>query len=501
MKRLLLVCVVIMCLVPVGGWAESSVTEVEPLFPACGENGKWGYINREGDFLIQPQFDGASDFRGNYAVIAVYPDGFTLTEETDWASIPDCEGVIDRNGSIVLQPTYSFDAGYDGRFYGGKDTGIWYVTRWRDLVWDENEEESLQENRVGFFDIPSGCFSGLNWRDIWPWVSDSRLVPVIDDTFRSGYADRTTGEMVIPCQYEATDPSCFYGGVASVFAIDEDYDETGNRGRSACYLIDETGTEIPLPDGIHAVIYEGAFFDRVMIQDDAKLFGYANASGQLVITPQYIRANSFEETPLGVTAVVQFSDQDWGVIDLEGEILTREIIAQHWSGPHFYNGYRTEKTDVNTYSLLNMLGETVFSLTIDHIVSLGTPMENSLCWFAVDEKGDETHWYERRYGLVNMQGEIITDAVWIKPDFSGYSEGYHIIVQMIDGQRKLGYLDNSGSLAIPCVFDDADDFDNGLAFVRIGNRCGYIDENGREVYFWEFEEEPYSDVSYDDEEE
>ncbi len=38
-----------------------------------------------------------------------------------------------------------------------------------------------------------------------------------------------------------------------------------------------------------------------------------------------------------------------------------------------------------------MQGETVFSLTIDHIVSLGTPMENGLCWFAVDEEGDETH--------------------------------------------------------------------------------------------------------------
>ena len=117
----------------------------------------------------------------------------------------------------------------------------------------------------------------------------------------------------------------------------------------------------------------------------------------------------------------------------------------------------------------------------------------------MDEKGDETHWYKRRYGLVNMQGEIITDAVWIIPDFSSYSEGYHIVVQMIDGERKLGYLDDSGMLAIHCIFDDASDFENGLAFVRIGNRCGYIDKDGQEVYFWESEEEP--DFNESDEEE
>lgn len=204
-----------------------------------------------------------------------------------------------------------------------------------------------------------------------------------------------------------------------------------------------------------------------------------------MIEPQFTYVGSFSEG----FAEVQFPEQDWGIIDREGTILTRGIIAQHWSGPHFYNGYRTEKTGANTYSLLDMQGETVFSLTIDHIVSLDTPMENGLCWFAVDEEGDETHWKKRCFGLVNMQGEIITDAIWIKPDFSSYSEGFHIVVQTVDGQRKLGYLNNSGVLALPCVFDVADDFEDGLAYVRIGNRCGYIDEEGREVYFWESEED------------
>ena len=478
MKCLIAVWVMILCLMPVDGWAEEETSE--PLFPAMEENGKWGYINQSGEFVIAPQFDYATEFRGNYAVVTIYPDGFTHSEDMNWTERPDCEGVIDYSGELVLEATYSFDPGYDESYYGGKDTGIWYVTRWGE---DEDNE------RVGFFDIQSGCFSGLKWKSIWPWVSDSRLIPVIDDTYRAGYADRITGELVIPCLFFSTDPSVFREGVAPVAYEDEEGDA------SEFFLIDETGADIPLPEGIHAIYGHGASGGRIAITDDEKLLGFADLQGHVVIEPQFTYVGSFSEG----FAEVQFPEQDWGIIDREGTILTRGIIAQHWSGPHFNNGYRTEKTGANTYSLLDMQGETVFSLTIDHIVSLDTPMENGLCWFAVDEKGDETHWHERRYGLVNLQGDIITDAKWIKPDFSSYSEGYHIVVQMIDGQRKLGYLNNNGALAIPCIFDDANDFENGLAYVRIGSRCGYIDVDGREVYFWESEEEP--DFDEPDEEE
>ena len=195
MKRLMLVWMMILCLVPLGVWAEEEASE--PLFPAMGENEKWGYINRGGEFVIAPQFDYATEFRGNYAVVTIYPDGFTHSEDMNWTERPDCEGVIDYSGELVLEATYSFDPGYDESYYGGKDTGIWYVTRWGE---DEDNE------RVGFFDIQSGCFSGLKWKSIWPWVSDSRLIPVMDDTYRAGYADRVTGELVIPCLFFSSVP-------------------------------------------------------------------------------------------------------------------------------------------------------------------------------------------------------------------------------------------------------------------------------------------------------
>lgn len=92
------------------------------LYPAQGENGKMGYIDRAGEWVIAPQFDSAGDFRGNYASVSIYPADYD--PETDDLWDMDCDGIIDRNGNFVLPPTYSLVAGQSGDYFGGKDTGI-----------------------------------------------------------------------------------------------------------------------------------------------------------------------------------------------------------------------------------------------------------------------------------------------------------------------------------------------------------------------------------------
>ena len=237
MKRLLLVLAMILCLMPVLSLAEQPLASKE-LFPAEGENDKWGYVDQAGSFVIQPVFDHAFGFRGNYAEGVVFPDDYDGDRNPYFSKY---SGIIDRNGVFVLEPVYSIDAGYDQDFYGGRDTGIWCIT---------SGQMDADNQLEGWFDIESGYFSGLVWDGVWGWISDDRLIPVTDETFRSGYADRSTGELVIPCQYQCVDPSPFYGGIASVSLEEEEFDETGNRNASCYFLIDETGTEILLPKGL-----------------------------------------------------------------------------------------------------------------------------------------------------------------------------------------------------------------------------------------------------------
>ena len=70
-------------------------------------------------------------------------------------------GIINEMGNWVVEPNFFVDDGYDEAYYGGLNTGIWQV--WKD--------DLTETGLMGFFDVPSGYFSGLVVRGIrlgWP---------------------------------------------------------------------------------------------------------------------------------------------------------------------------------------------------------------------------------------------------------------------------------------------------------------------------------------------
>ena len=109
-KRLMLVWVMILCLIPVLSLAEQTLASKE-LFPAEGENGKWGYVDRDGLFVISPEFDHAFGFRGNYAEVVVFPsdDAVNLLSGDRNPYYSGYSGIINMSGEFVLEPIYTIE--------------------------------------------------------------------------------------------------------------------------------------------------------------------------------------------------------------------------------------------------------------------------------------------------------------------------------------------------------------------------------------------------------
>ena len=60
-----------------------------------------------------------------------------------------------------------------------------------------------------------------------------------------------------------------------------------------------------------------------------------------------------------------------------------------------------------------------------------------------------------------------------------FSEGLAAAVIEVGGKR--GYIDKTGRVVIPCKYDQANDFHDGLARVYIGDKGYFIDKTGREL--------------------
>ena len=82
-----------------------------------------------------------------------------------------------------------------------------------------------------------------------------------------------------------------------------------------------------------------------------------------------------------------------------------------------------------------------------------------------------------RYGFADKSGKVIIPCRW---QFAGaFSEG---LACVMDDNRKCGYIDKTGEVMIPCQWVDSYRFSEGLACVVDANKkFGFIDKTGKVV--------------------
>jgi len=160
-------------------------------------------------------------------------------------------------------------------------------------------------------------------------------------------------------------------------------------------------------------------------------YGYIDASGSMVIKPQFDDAFTFSE---GFAAVSV--DDKWGYIDARGTRVVK---------PRF-------------------LGE-------------------DLAGFS---EGLAAVWSRRGWGFVDTSGKMV-----IEPQFGeaqGFSEGLAAV--SLDG--RYGFIDTSGTMVIEPRFGGAFSFSEGLAAVSGGGWWGFIDTSGTMVIEPQFDNDaPY----------
>ena len=84
-----------------------------------------------------------------------------------------------------------------------------------------------------------------------------------------------------------------------------------------------------------------------------------------------------------------------------------------------------------------------------------------------------------KWGFMDRTGKTV-----VQPQFSDvgdFFDGLARVVVQVGQDYKLCFIDEAGRIAIPCTFDAALDFSEGLAPVRIGRLWGYIDRTGKMV--------------------
>ncbi len=303
---------------------------------AVKQDGKWGFIDDEGNVVVEPKYDAANSFSEGLA--AVQSNG-------KW-------GYIDKTGTLVipftLDSTYAFSEGLavysSGYYYGYIDTSGKKIT---EAVYVEASSFKdgvacvKKENRYGFIDktgTPVTEFVyGANAQ------TSEGLIPVFygdaDKGINTGYID-VTGRQILDFSWYDAKP--FSEGLAAActeytkpygfidnngfFVIQPQWDSAENFSYGyALVEKDRVYTYINREgDPITEKTYEKAYsfsrsgLARIAISTATGWqFGYINTDGKEVITPQYANAHDFQ---IGIAAVS--NGKKWGFINSKGVNLS-----------------------------------------------------------------------------------------------------------------------------------------------------------------------------------
>ncbi len=459
MKRLLLVWIMMLCLLPVGGWAEENADALYPI----REGGLWGYMNRAGEVVIEPRNAWNGEFSDGTAIFEYIHGEGLMNESGEWLFLPE----------YLIEDVGDFCVVYSGHSW-------------------------IDHGLAGWYDKASGFFQEPAYDEIDDTPTDSRLILVSwwegeaygDGTYHTAYVDRTNGEMVIPFDFSRKPyaSGTFCDGYACWILESEDGMDR--------VLIDEQGARVSFPEGVYP---DGDVCEGVLrICDNDGLCGLARPDGTVIVWPQYEFVEDASE------GRVFFEDQGLlGIMDLEGHVLLKPAFAydagfDYFGGGevHFFENGNVltmlydEETDARTYVMLNDALEIVFSMPFQAKEGIlmqpsAYVMENGLVWYRTIHARDDGP-DEKMFGLIRLTedgGQFLTDAVFdsISPEegfYSGFSERCAAVRQ----NGLWGYINEQAEWVISPQYDSAASFRDGLALVEKDGKLMYIDHSGAVVW-------------------
>jgi WG containing repeat len=217
----------------------------------------------------------------------------------------------------------------------------------------------------------------------------------------------------------------------------------------------------------------------------------------------------------------------WGLVNESGKVITpAKFDITHTENPaqkvifyyqYFYNGLAQAKIN-GKYGFIDETGKFTIAPKFDSVESFAfdskiTAVKLGGKWGAIDRQGniviaprfESSFQFDRRfgslamfkeknkYGFIDRQGKIVMPAQIDEirsEDFAnrpGADDFYDSLPNegLVKARigKKWGYVNTQGKIQIPMQFNEAVDFQYGVAEVKLGSRILYIDRQGKVLPF------------------
>lgn len=265
------------------------------------------------------------------------------------------------------------------------------------------------------------------------------------------------GNVIVPCTYSNIHQ--FSEGVAACRNDSDGWAFMDLNGQIVVKVADGLDVQGDFREGYCVVS------GSVELDDDYTLkYGYIDKTGQLSIDLQFDYAWEFQEGLASVSKEDEFGNDVSFYINEKGQaVFPYEYLSCH----EFIGGYAKVYAQHRKYFVINKDCQIIYKFKKESywedvstkFISYG--LGGKLLWFRPGKQDKYYFWNN------------------VKTIYRGFSEGYIAICS--SKNEKWGFITEAGKEAIPFIYDEAHDFKDGLAAVKVDSLWGFIDYTGMMV--------------------
>ncbi len=299
---------------------------------------KWGFINNSGKWIIQPEYDKVKDFISGYALVLKNDEWNYIDSSNSILSTPVQEkyydfntdgvaffriekklGLLGTDGKLIIEPTYDvikpFVDGYarvrnDDNWGMIDKNGVVFIPSEYSKIGNYNSTGVWAKKGETFGVISNGEFHTMSSVDkIWDFNDKSNLTYARSKK-KVGFINNK-GEWIIQPIYDKV--RTFSNELAPVFK-EKYWGYINTKGEEITNFVFKDA-EIFSADGLAPI-------------KEKKLWGFIDKTGKIVIPAEYgitaVGLSLFSKNPLkgfqnGLARVKR--DKKWGFINMQGEVL------------------------------------------------------------------------------------------------------------------------------------------------------------------------------------
>lgn len=442
----------------------------EGLASVWDEQGLYGYVDQNGQVVIELKWHRAEPFENGVAIVS---NGFYGTNDVlidrsghplgdvEWDKIERNQEGYFRVFAGDFEPEQNPPYERFGKYGFMNETGKMSIPAFWDSAWDF--EEGLAKVFLGY--------SRGNLYDPWTKQRFNGFMPAGTE----GYLN-TQGQPV--CGVKLTDTSGFAEGSSGSpfdtgFVRGVGWESEGSdyhlkwglkEQASGKSLLPVEWGEIPiLFDNQRAGEHRNAeglpLCDRFAIVSVSGSsahadYGVLDLEGKTILKPKWSAIDFDSELNL---LIVRDSKGKFGFFDLSG----KQIAKPQWDWVEPFTEDRAAIRMGKKFGFINEKFKTVIKPAWDFVSAFSEG-------YAVVRKGN-------LYGLVDPMGKVAIKPVW---EYMKSAKEQRLLAKK-DGQ--FGFLRPDGGTAVEFVWDAACDFKEGRAKVRKGDSWGFVDPDGQEI--------------------